>query len=351
MSGIQRIFSVNEWGRLREIIIGNPDQAWLPSMNDLSQRNFDRLEEHECIGMVGKPMPEWVIEQTAEDIEGLANTLKSFDVKTHFADSLDGSQPVVTPYWTAEQESFINIRDITLIYGDLVIDSPSPTRGRQFETLAVRRIFSQAKKNGVEFHHISPPRPQLLDDCYDLARPQGLNETEPLFDAANCVRLGSDIIIDINNTANSCGADWLQRNLDSFFGTRKVTVHKVSFSPDHIDVVIVPLREGQLLYNPKYVHPDQLPEAVSNWDLIEAPPMISQPFFSGTPKASDWIGLNLLVLDGESKCVIVEKEQTHLIKLLDRLGYQTVPVRWRHGRTWGGAFHCVTLDVCRDGSL
>ncbi|MFM8581177.1 MAG: hypothetical protein ACKOFW_06700 [Planctomycetaceae bacterium] len=40
---ISRIWSVNEWGPLQEIILGSPAGALLPSMADVSQRNFDRL--------------------------------------------------------------------------------------------------------------------------------------------------------------------------------------------------------------------------------------------------------------------------------------------------------------------
>ena len=118
------------------------------------------------------------------------------------ATAIDSKQPVVSPYWKADQETAINIRDLTLIHGDLTIDSPSPTRGRYFESFNVRRLLNQYYKKSAYKGYLSPPRPQLFDETYDLNRECGINNTEPLFDAANCMRFGRHIVIDINNTAN-----------------------------------------------------------------------------------------------------------------------------------------------------
>ena len=61
--------------------------------------------------------------------------------------------------------------------------------------------------------------------------------------------------------------------------------------------------------------------------------------------------MNVLVLDGEERTLIVEERQTELLRCLRRNGFHPIPVRWRHGRTWGGGFHCVTLDLHRDATL
>ena len=303
-------------------------------MDDPSQRNFDRLTDAEMPKVMPGCMPESVIEETREDLANLTSTLVQMGVVVHQADGLASADPVQSPDWRAEQESGINIRDITLIHGDLVIDAPSPTRGRAFETFAVRDLLSEAGSG--EHWMVAPPRPRLRDETYDLARDRGINNTEPLFDAANCVRLGRDIIMDLNNTANLKGAQWLQQALDRHHGTGVVRVHPVSLSPDHIDVIIVPLCEGTALYNPKYVDPTRLPACLDRWNLIPAPAMVPQSLYTGTSKASNWIGLNVLVIDGEERTVIVEERQIELLKLLEQRGFRPIPTRWRHGRSWGG---------------
>jgi glycine amidinotransferase len=351
VGGLDRIWSVNEWGRLREIIVGNPCGAFIPSMEDVSQRNFDRLSEAELPKAIPQPMPRWIIEETLEDIAGLVSVLKSHGVRVHRAGSLDSTIPVHTPMWRAEQETCINIRDLTLIHGDVVIDAPSPTRGRYCESFAVRDLFDEYRSRSGHAWFVAPHRPRLRDETYDLSRPRGINEVEPLFDAANCVRLGRDILIEINNTANRAGASWIQQTLDKHFGAGSIKIHCVSLSSDHIDVVVVPLCEGHALVNPRYVSEGALPECLSGWTLIPSPEMTPQAYFSGTSKASNWIGMNLLVVDGQERTLIVEERQTELSRCLERNGFHPIPVRWRHGRTWGGGFHCVTLDVHRDAAL
>jgi len=350
-SGISKIWSINEWGKLCEVLLGDPRGAFLPSMDDISQRNYDRLTPQESSKVVPRAMPDWVIDETLEDIESLAKVLTNLGVTVHRADRLDSTVPIHTPYWTAQQETAINIRDMTLIHGNLVIDAASPTRGRYFESFAVRDLFDDYRNRLNHAWFAAPPRPRLFENTYDLTRPRGINNTEPLFEAANCVRLGRHVIVDVNNTANDLGVDWIRQAFDRHFGPGTVTVHSVSLSPDHIDVIIVPLCEGHALINPEYVKSGNLPDCITAWDLIPAPDMVPQPYFSSSPKASNWIGLNLLVIDGEERTVIVEERQLPLIRKLEQLGFRPIPVRWRHGRTWGGSFHCVTLDVHRLGDL
>jgi N-dimethylarginine dimethylaminohydrolase len=350
-STIQHIWSVNEWGRLREVIVGDPRNAFIPSMDDISQRSFDRLHEEQLPNAISGPMPDWVINETLEDIHGLIQLLISYGVRVHRANQIDCRCPVRTPYWTVDQEHALNIRDMTLIHGNMVVDAPSPTRSRYCESFAVRDLFDDYRSRLNHTWFASPPRPRLLDHTYDLLRARGINNTEPLFDAANCVRLGKDVVVDINNTANEAGADWLQHAFDRHFGIGTVRIHRVSLSPDHIDVIIVPLCHNVAVINPQYVSRERLPSCFSDWELIDAPEMVPQSFHSGTSKASNWIGLNLLVVDGQDRTVIVEERQLPLIRLLEQRGFRPIPIRWRHGRTWGGSFHCVTLDVHRDGEL
>jgi N-dimethylarginine dimethylaminohydrolase len=62
--------------------------------------------------------------------------------------------------------------------------------------------------------------------------------------------------------------------------------------------------------------------------------------------ASQSIGMNVLSLDEEHVVV-----QVPLIRNLEKAGFTPIVVRWRHGRSLGGGFHCVTLDIRRTGDL
>lgn len=49
--------------------------------------------------------------------------------------------------------------------------------------------------------------------------------------------------------------------------------------------------------------------------------------------------------------VVVDRDQTGLIKLLEKNGLDVLPLKLRHSRMMGGGFHCVTLDIRRKGTL
>ena len=49
--------------------------------------------------------------------------------------------------------------------------------------------------------------------------------------------------------------------------------------------------------------------------------------------------------------VVVDRDQTALIKLLEKEGLDVIPLKIRHSKMMGGGPHCVTLDVRRTGAL
>jgi glycine amidinotransferase len=59
--------------------------------------------------------------------------------------------------------------------------------------------------------------------------------------------------------------------------------------------------------------------------------------------------MNVLSVDEER--VMVDDQEPELIAELERRGFTPIPCRWRHGRLIGGGFHCMTLDVRRNGDL
>ena len=64
---------------------------------------------------------------------------------------------------------------------------------------------------------------------------------------------------------------------------------------------------------------------------------------------SQWIDMNLFSISPE--LVVVDRDQTTLIKLLEKHGLDVIPLKLRHSKMLGGGFHCVTLDIRRAGSL
>ena len=65
--------------------------------------------------------------------------------------------------------------------------------------------------------------------------------------------------------------------------------------------------------------------------------------------SNDGIGRNLLMIDPET--VVVDEIQIPLIRALEKRRFTVIPLPYRHGRTLGGSWHCITLDTNRDGGL
>jgi N-dimethylarginine dimethylaminohydrolase len=235
-------------------------------------------------------------------------------------------------------------RDTHLIIGDNVIEAPMSYRSRQMEADVLSHVRQDAIAHGANW--ISAPRPILPVGTHyvSLDNKVTLLENEPIFDAANCLRLNDDILYLKSCTGNVRGADWLQRYLGKNY---RVHVLDDIYAYAHIDSTIAPIREGLVVLNRSRVKLENMPAIFSEqkWDVIwfEDPVPIS---FYKYPYASAWIGMNLLMID--PKTAIVDKNQTHLIKQLEQNQIEVWALELRHARTLGGGFHCVTLDLHRE---
>jgi glycine amidinotransferase len=65
--------------------------------------------------------------------------------------------------------------------------------------------------------------------------------------------------------------------------------------------------------------------------------------------SSPSVSMNVLSLD--ERTVVVEREEQPLIEALTSWGFDCIPIDFRHVYTFGGSFHCVTLDVRRQSRL
>src|SRR5215510_2119862 len=128
MTALQKLWSPNEWGKLQEIIIGSPRNAFVDDYSDISIQCAYRPTPETSAKQIQQKMPQSIIDDTLEDIDNLTKVLQSFDVTVHHAKDFDFTNTIKSNDWEVYQESGLNLRDLTLILGDLVIDCPSATR-------------------------------------------------------------------------------------------------------------------------------------------------------------------------------------------------------------------------------
>jgi N-dimethylarginine dimethylaminohydrolase len=236
-----------------------------------------------------------------------------------------------------------------LVIGDHIIETPNVIRSRAQETFSYRTMLVDYLKSGAKWY--SAPKPMLLDSLFDvdLNTPAPRND-EPAFDAANVLRLGQDLIYLVSGTGNELGGEWLQTILGETF---RVHFFKDIYFGSHIDSTFVALRPGLMLCNPARLNDDTLPEILKQWNVIYSPPMESTDRYDADYLSksigSNWIDMNLFSINPD--LVVVDRDQTALIKLLEKQGLGVIPLKLRHAKMLGGGFHCVTLDIRRNGTL
>ncbi|KZL24674.1 hypothetical protein [Pseudovibrio sp. WM33] len=341
---VSAVNSFNDWDPLEEVIVGSIEGGYIPELEESFYlfRWPVKKSEHR----VG-PVPQKIIEETEEDIANFVDLLESFNVTVRRPAEIDYSKRIATPYWSTESVNALMPRDSMIVVGDKLIETPMVCRSRQCETLAYKDLLLEYFRSGCNW--ISAPKPRLLNDAYLIPSTDtqpSITEVEPIFDAANILRIGEDLFYNTNISGNLAGMDWMQRLLGDTF-----RLHSISVSPDHIDTTMIPIGPGRILVNPHLVNEDNIPEQFKSWEMIKAPSTPPEQIYGlEYPWCSDWIGLNLFSIDPHN--VVVEAGQTELIKILEKQkNLNVIPLRYRHGKTFGGGWHCITLDVRRRGTL
>jgi N-dimethylarginine dimethylaminohydrolase len=336
--------SFNEWDPLEEVVVGISDGARIPRQ-DPGLYALEFFDLSDLSQIPSGPFGKRVLDETAEDLDRLASALSGLGIVVRRPEPLDHSRVFRSPDW--ESDGFFNYcpRDSLLVLGDTIIETPMVLRARQYENLAYRTLLREYLAGGARW--ISAPKPRLDDRVYGKA--QGftiaIDESEPLFDAANVARCGRDLFYLVSDSGNHLGAQWLARTIGPEY---RVHVCDRLRNTVHIDTTIVLVRPGLVLVPAPYVSPDNLPDALRSWEVVYVEDMADDGS-TGTLLSSKWVGLNLLMIN--PSLAVVDRRQHNLIRQLDHRGIDTLQLELRHARVLGGGFHCVTLDVRRRGSL
>jgi len=341
------VWSCNEWDQLEEVIVGNPLGARFPTPDRSTQ--LAEFPDRSLEEIPQGPFPQQIIEETEEDLNAFVAVLEELGITVKRPETWPHEVKFSTIHW--ESEGFYNYcpRDILLVIGDHIIETPNVIRSRAQETSSYRTMMVDYLTSGAKWY--SAPKPMLLDSLFevDLDKPTPRND-EPAFDAANVLRLGRDLIYLVSSTGNELGGQWLQTILGDAF---RVHFLKDVYYGSHIDSTFVALRPGLMLCNPARLNDETLPEILKQWDVIYSPPMENTGKYDADYLSksigSNWINMNLLSINPD--LVVVDQDQTGLIKLLEKQGLDVIPLELRHAKMLGGGFHCVTLDIRRTGTL
>ncbi len=344
------VCSHNEWDPLEEVIVGRLEgAAWLSWSLGLQPFSDYRAYADRSGGLPrnqADPSSPAVAAQAA--LDGFVQILESMGVRVRRPEMVDHARPVVTPDWTVAGGYGQTVpRDVMIVIGDEIIEAPMSLPSRFFEYVAYRELCKEYFRVGARWTQAPKPRlkPELFKPEYQHGEEFILTEFEPVWDAADICRIGTDLFVQLSHVTNHFGIDWLERHL----GLR-YRVHRVKFrdaNAMHIDATFVPLAPGKLLVNPD--RPIlELPECIakSDWEIRECPPSALR---SATPAGWHWLHMNVLSLDENH--AIVEEAEVPLQTLLRDWGIEPIPCRFRDFYPFGGSFHCATVDIRRQGDL
>lgn len=302
------ISSYNEWAPLKKVIVGDATHANWPVNDPVFMLESEKTTWKETPVPRG-PVPQQIIDQANEDLDGLARTLMGLDVEVIRPDPLNFQV----------HDGMYNYcpRDRLLVYGDTIVDPAMMYPCRNMELQCYHDVVDSAK------NYLHMPRHEGM-----------------ILDAANVLRLNDKMLFLESASGNRAAYEWL---CDQF---PDVTIELCNFYAGvHIDSTIVPLREGLVMLNGSRVGFDNVPRVFDGWHKIWINDVVAQDFYQ-YPYASKWIAMNMLVVDPNT--VICDADQTALIKTLKAYKFEVIPLRLRQSRTLGGGFHCVTLDLVRN---
>ena len=342
------VWSCNEWDQLEEVIIGNPLNARFPTA-DLSAQ-LAEFPDRPVAEIPRGPFPQQIIEETQQDLDGFVKILEGLGIAVKRPQTWRHDAKFSTINWEAQGYYNYCPRDVLLVIGDHIIETPNVIRSRAQETFSYRALLIDYMKSGAKWY--SAPKPMLLDSLFegaDLNKPTPRND-EPAFDAANVLRFGRDLIYLVSATGNELGGRWLQSILGEQF---RLHFFKDVYYGSHIDSTLVGLRPGLVLANPARVNDEVLPKILKQWKVIYSPAMENTDRYNADYLAksigSDWIDMNVFSIN--PNLVVVDQNQPSLIRLLEKEGLDVIPLRLRHSKMLGGGPHCITLDVRRAGTL
>jgi scyllo-inosamine-4-phosphate amidinotransferase 1 len=300
------ISSYNEWSSLRHVIVGDASKANWPTTDPVFAAEAKKTTWTETAPPSG-PVPQWIINETNEDLQRFVDTLKLLGVRVSRPD----------PYDFQQHNGLYNYcpRDRLLVYGSTVVDVAMMYPCRDQEIACYQSLLTGA-------------------EVVQMPRNQGM-----ILDAANILRVNDRWLFLESASGNHAAYKWLCEQFPF------VDIELCRFYAGvHIDSTISVLRDGLVVLNASRVNEANCPRMFRGWRKIYVDDVVAQDFYQ-YPYASKWIALNMFSVNPHT--VIVDQDNPKLIRTLEQHGMTVIPLKLRHSRTLGGGFHCVTLDLER----
>ena len=295
-----------------------------------------------------------LIDQRNTELDSLANTLANTGVVVYRPDILDKIIPFTTPSFKSELSSASNVRDISFVYGNKLIETPTFVRNRYFENTLLYDVYNRAYNNGKGGQWIKSPHTELTEDTIDLGHWGDSRDYNNIpsnyvmaIDGAQFLRIGRDVIVNINSYNQYLGYEWVK----SFYPD--TDFHVLHVADNHIDGCLICLRPGVFLVNPLYPNiRDMLPAKFRKWKYLYPKDLTTNINVHGMTdidiRLASSRGMDINVLSIDENTVIINQRARGIKDILDKNGFNIIEVKLEHGEIFAGGIHCSTLDLVRD---
>lgn len=350
------INSNTSFGKLKEVVVGR-ELKLTKRLSDITFKQFYREALDEKI--YESPFTDYhvsidLIEKRNEELDELAKKLTDLGVMVHRPNVLDKIIPFTTPSFKSEMSSASNVRDLTLVYGNKLIETPTFVRNRYYENSLMYDVYNDLWNNGKGGQWIKAPLTELTEKTIDLGHwgnTRDYNNIPKNFvmaiDGAQFLRIGKDCIVNINSYNQYLGFQWIK----SFYP--ETDFHVLHVADNHIDGCLICLRPGVFLVNPLYPNiRDLLPAKFNNWKYLYPKDLTENINVSGMTnidiRLASSRGMDVNVLSIDEKTVLVNKRAYGVKDILDKNGFEVVEVSLENGEIFAGGIHCSTLDLVRE---
>lgn len=304
-----KVNTINEYDELKTVLLGSVKNFSWP----VGDKEFDDgINKSTYPVKFTNIISNKVLDEAKDDLDNLHQILESngvFVIRPEIAE----------PTWA------YSARDILLAVGDLIIECPTPFRSRSREL----DLYPTLKNSNNRI--IRAPRPNTSED--------------PMFDAANILKVNDKLVYSLSHSANEAGAVWLQEQVGTDFEV--IPWRAVQNQITHIDSTLVSCSKNMIIANASRLTKETLPDFMKDYKTIWVNDCVPRSF-DRFPYASKWIGMNVLSLNPET--IFVDEIQADLIASLEKEKFKVIKIPMRQSRTLGGGFHCITCDIERNNS-
>lgn len=360
----ENLGTFTEFGKLKKVIVGRELQ-YPERVMDITFKAFyrDNIKNNQFTNYKDYSINSQLIQERNEDLDQLSKILEDHGAIVYRPKMVDRPITVQTPHFKSLLSSASNVRDLTLTYGALILETPPLIRGRYFENSNLYQVFKQLMVEN-EYAWLKAPSPLMDDTSFDdedwsLDRDfKQINHAkwDLGIDAAQYIKIGKDLFCNISTYNHYLGMKWVDKVIQMKFPDAKI--HLIEKMVDnHLDGCILPLAPGVFLVNDSALAgsiDNYLPEKFKSWKKIRGNKDYkhAQKDYNtyNTPfvQLSSYRGMDINVLSIDEKTVLVNDDAKYVQDELDKNGFNVVPVRLRHCELFGGGIHCSTLDVERE---